>query len=353
VNPTTNRTIPSRVTTPADDGYRMPAEWEPHASTWVAWPSHEELWREHLAPVRAAFARFVGAIAQGEVAEVLVPDEAQEALAREALPEKNVRFHRVPFGDIWLRDTAPLFVVGDTAACASVRFGFNGWGRKYLLEHDDRVAERIAAVAGLPSFSMPFVFEGGAADVDGEGSVLTTRACVLNPNRNGPVGELDVEALLKAALGAEKVLWLGAGLLNDHTDGHVDTVARFVRPGVIVTMEPRGEDDPNREVLLELAREAATLRDARGRKLEVVRLPSPGRVLDGEGRILPASYVNFYIANASVCIPTYGTAWDDEAVDRIGAFFPERRAVGIDARALLTGGGALHCITQQQPRTSA
>jgi agmatine deiminase len=331
----------------------MPAEWAPHAATWVAWPSHEDLWREHLAPVRATFARFVSAIAEGESADVLVPDEVQEALARSALPEKNVRFHRVPFGDIWVRDTAPLFLVGDGRASASVRFDFNGWGRKYLLEHDDRVAECIAAVAGLPSFSMPFVFEGGAADVDGEGSLLTTRSCMLNPNRNGVVAELDVETMFERALGVEKVLWLSGGLLNDHTDGHVDTVARFVRPGVVVAMEPRDRDDPNSGVLRELVREVDALRDARGRRLEVVRIPSPGRVRDGEGRVLPASYVNFYVANASVCVPTYGMPWDDEAVERIGALFPGRRALGIDARALLTGGGALHCITQQQPKPVA
>jgi agmatine deiminase len=353
VNLRSNPTIPSPVTTPRDAGFRMPGEWAPHAATWLAWPSHADLWGEHLVPVQSAFTRLVSAIAEGESAEVLVPDEAQEKLARSALPRRNVRLHRVPFGDIWLRDTAPLFVVGPGSGAATVRFDFNGWGLKYRLEHDDRVAERVAALARLQSFSMPFVFEGGAADVDGEGSVLTTRSCMLNPNRNGVVGELEVEARLQGALGVEKVLWLSGGLVNDHTDGHVDTVTRFVRPGVVVVMEPREGDDPNRGVLQELLREAGALRDARGRKLEVVRVPSPGRVLDGEGRVLPASYVNFYVSNGSVCVPTYGVRWDDEAIESIGALFPGRRVLGIDARALLTGGGALHCITQQQPRVPA
>jgi agmatine deiminase len=336
----------------------MPAEWAPHACTWLAWPSHADLWREHLEPARAAFGRLAAAIAgggDGETVRVLVPDDAQEKLARASLPSRGVAFHRVPFGDIWLRDTAPLFVVNGSRGgeVASVRFGFNGWGGKYVLEHDDRVAERVAALAGVRSFANAFVLEGGAVDVDGEGSALTTRQCMLNANRNGAVTPAVVEAVIRDSLGVERVLWLGEGLQNDHTDGHVDTIVRFVRPGVVVAMEARDADDPNREVLLSLAREVRELADARGRRLELVTVPSPGRVLDEDGRVMPASYVNFYVANASVVVPTYGTRWDDEAVERIGALFPGRRAVGVDARAVLSGGGAFHCITQQQPRGAA
>jgi agmatine deiminase len=340
------------VTAPRDAGFHLPAEWAPHAATWVAWPSHGDLWRENLEPARASFVRLVSAISEGETAEVLVPDEAQEALARQSLPENNVRLHRVPFGDIWLRDTAPLFLVGAAGACASVRFGFNGWGGKYLLEGDERVAERIAAISGHRSFESPFVLEGGAVDVDGEGTLLTTRQCMLNPNRNGMIDEADVEKVLRRSLGVDQVLWLTSGLLNDHTDGHVDTLVRFVRPGLVVAMEARAADDPNRDTLRALAREAALFRDARGRKLDVVSIPSPGRVVDRDRQVMPASYVNFYLTNASVVVPCYGSPWDDEAVEQIGRLFPDRRALGIDARALLTGGGALHCITQQQPRTS-
>jgi len=330
----------------------MPAEWSPHAATWLAWPSDSNLWQQHLCPARAAFARLVAAIAEGETAQVLVPDEAQEARARAMLPGERVRLHRVLFGDIWLRDTAPIFLVGEGGAGASVRFAFNGWGGKYDLAHDDQVAERIAAIAAMVSYREPWVLEGGAVDVDGEGSALTTRQCMLNSNRNGSVDELAVETVLRRSLGVDKVLWLGTGLLNDHTDGHVDTVVRFVRPGVVVAMEPRVADDPNRDALRALLSEADGLRDARGRKIDVVRIPSPGRVLDSAGTIMPASYTNFYVTNASVVVPTYGAPWDDEAVESIGALFPGRRSIGIDARALLTGGGALHCITQQQPRTS-
>jgi agmatine deiminase len=341
------------VTTARDAGFRMPAEWSPHAATWTAWPSHADLWQQHLGPAQEAVARLVAAIAESETAEVLVPDGAQEAVARAALLTQNVRIHRVPFGDIWLRDTAPRFLLGEAGSAAACVFDFNGWGGKYVLEHDDRVAERVAAIAHSKTFRVPFVLEGGAVDVDGEGSALTTRQCLLNRNRNGHIEERDAERVLSQSLGVDRVLWLDSGLLNDHTDGHVDTVARFVRPGAIVAMEPRAADDPNAGTLEALLNAAVSLRDARGRKLEVLRVPSPGRVLDAENRVMPASYVNFCITNTLVIVPTYGAPWDDEAVELIGRCFPGRGAVGIDARSLLTGGGALHCITQQQPRARA
>ncbi len=328
----------------------MAAEWAPHGATWLAWPSHADLWKENLAPAQAAFVRLVEAIADGERAEILVPDEATESVARKALPGRRVRFHRVPFGDIWLRDTGPIFLYGPDGQSASVEFAFNGWGGKYVLEHDDAVAARITERAGCSgAFVMPFVLEGGAVEVDGEGTVLTTRQCLLNPNRNPTLSASEIESAVTEALGCEKVLWLGDGLLNDHTDGHVDTIARFARPGLVVAMEPRSADDPNRAVLGVLLRDLGALVDARGRRLEVARIPSPGRIVDEDGRVLPASYVNFYVANASVVVPTYGCPFDSEAVERIGALFPGRRTIGVDARAILAGGGAFHCITQQQP----
>ncbi len=323
----------------------MPAEWEPHESTWVAWPSHADLWQDNLAPARLAFARLVARIADGERVDVLVPDAAQEQAARDALPDGDrIVFHRVPFGDIWLRDTAPIFLRGPGGAVRPVRFGFNGWGGKYVLPHDDEVSGQIAGRAGGTGFETPWILEGGAVDVDGRGTLLTTRQCLLNPNRNGTRSEWELEALLREFLGAERVLWLGEGLVNDHTDGHVDTIVRFVRPGVVVAMEPRASDDPNRDVL------RALVREAEGHGLDVVRIPSPGRIVDATGRVMPASYVNFYVANASVIVPTYASSFDDEAVERIGELFPGRRTVGFDACAVLTGGGAFHCITQQQPR---
>jgi agmatine deiminase len=330
--------------------FLQPAEWEPHAACWVAWPSAEDLWLENLAPARRAWVAMARAIAEGEALEVLVPDAAQERAARDALAGVDARFHRVPFGDIWLRDTAPIFVRDASGRVATARFGFNGWGGKYVLEHDDEVAAKVAAIAALPAHTAPWILEGGSIDVDGEGTCLTTRQCLLNPNRNPGMDARAIEEGLGAMLGIRKTIWLGDGLLNDHTDGHVDNVARFVAPGVAVCMEARSADDPNRDALDAIARELAAGTDAAGRKLEVVRIPSPGRVLGEDERVVPASFANFYIANRAVVVPTYDTQWDDEVVARIGALFPGRRAVGVPAKAILSGGGAFHCITQQQPR---
>jgi agmatine deiminase len=339
--------------TPREAGFHMPAEWAPHEATWLAWPSHPELWGEHLEPARAAVVRLAQAVAAGERVEMLTLDAAGEASARRAIGSERVAFHRVPFGDIWLRDTAPLFLVNDHGAVASVRFSFNGWGGKYVLEHDALVAERIAALRSCArAFAMPFVLEGGAVEIDGEGTVLTTRQCMLRGQRNDAMSERDIERALCEALGCQKVLWLEDGLRNDHTDGHVDTLARFVRPGVVVAMESRAPDDPNRNVLLALLRDLDAMVDAHGRRLEVVRIPSPGLVADAAGRVMPASFANFYVANACVVVPTYGSRFDDEAVSRIGGLFPGRAVVAVDARSVLSGGGAFHCITQQQPITA-
>jgi agmatine deiminase len=327
----------------------QPAEWEPHAACWVAWPSAEDLWLENLGPARQAWVAMARAIGVGEPLDVLVPDAARERQARDALAGTDARFHHVPFGDIWLRDTAPIFVRGPGGTIATARFGFNGWGGKYVLEHDDEVAAKVAAIVGLRELAAPWILEGGSLDVDGQGTCLTTKQCLLNPNRNPGMDLGAIERELARTLGVEKTIWLGDGLLNDHTDGHVDNVARFVAPGVALCMEARSAEDPNREALDAIARELAASTDARGRKLEVVRIPSPGRVEDEDGRIVPASFANFYIGNRAVVVPTYDTVWDDEVVAKIGSLFPGRRAVGVPARAILTGGGAFHCITQQQP----
>ena len=341
--------------------YRQPAEWTPHAATWVAWPSAENLWQEHLPAARASFTLMCAALAdvdpvkntpRGEVLRVLVPDEAGEVLARAALGPLGATFHRAPFGDIWLRDTGPIFVEAD-GRVAAARFGFNGWGKKYVLDHDGDVSARIAELAGHPSQVYPLVLEGGSVEVDGEGTLLTTRQCLKNPNRNPALDAPAIEKALLGALGAEKVLWLNDGLVNDHTDGHVDTIARFVRPGVVVCMHAASDGDPNARVLAEIRGSLEGMTDARGRRLEVVAIPSPGRILSQDGAVLPASYVNFYIGNTVVVVPTYGSPSDDAAVRAIAALFPGRRTVGIEARGILTGGGAFHCITQQEPAASA
>jgi agmatine deiminase len=345
-------------TTPRAAGFRQPAEWERHEAVWLAWPSHEDLWGDALAPVRAAFASFAAAIAdvspedgrpRGERLEILVPDEANEALARAALAGLGARFHRIPFGDIWLRDTAPVFLKGRNGETASVSFAFNGWGGKYVLPHDDSVSSRVADTASLPSFIFDWVLEGGSVDVDGEGTCLTTRQCLLNPNRNPGMTIEAIEAGLQEALGVTTVLWLGDGLLNDHTDGHVDTIARFVAPGVVVCMRPAGGSDPNARALLAIDADLCSFWDARGRRLKVVEVPSPGLVTGGDGLPMPASYVNFYVANTTVIVPAYGVPDDEPTRAAIAKLFPTRRTVSLPAKRLLEGGGAFHCISQQEP----
>jgi agmatine deiminase len=345
------------VPTPAAEGFAQPAEWERHESVWLAWPSHADLWQEALEPVRDAFVGFVRAIAdpdpgsgtpRGERIDLLVPDEENEGLARRCLEALPVRFHRIPFGDIWLRDTAPVFARNREGRVAAISFGFNGWGGKYVLPADDALSARVAGASGLKTWRLPIVLEGGSVEVDGEGTCLTTRQCLLNPNRNPGLGSDELEEHLHRGLGVRTVLWLGDGLLHDHTDGHVDTIARFVAPGRVVCMAPSG-DDPNREALETIRRDLAGMRDAKGRRLEVATIPSPGRVTGSDGMLMPASYVNFYVANTTVVVPQYGVPGDEEALRLVGELFPQRRAVGLPARDLLEGGGAFHCISQQQP----
>lgn len=332
----------------------MPAEWARHDACWLAWPYNED-WADNLEPARREVAALARAIAAaGERAHLLVADDACEASARAALGASGEEDHgvdlvRLAYGDIWMRDTGPIFVANDAGERAAACFRWNGWGEKYVYAHDDTVGRAIVARLGVPLFASDFVLEGGGIEVDGEGTCLTTRQCLSNPNRNGDASQADVERALRDGLGVETILWLDEGLANDHTDGHIDTLARFVAPGVVVCMRPTGDDDPNADVLRTIARDLARMKDRAGRALEVVTIPSPGRVVGADGRVLPASYANYYVANDAVIVPTYGVQADDDAVAAIGALFPGRRAVGLSARAIVTGGGAFHCITQQEP----
>ena len=230
-----------------------------------------------------------------------------------------------------------------------VRFQFDGWGGKYLMDGDSEVAARVIAKVGVRGAAFDFVLEGGAVEVDGEATVLTTRQCLLGGARNPGLDQAALEARLRWALGAERVVWLDRGLANDHTDGHIDTLARFVMPGVVACMEPAA-DDPNRDALAGILDDLDAARSARGTRLEIVTVPSPGAVEDAAGNLMPASYMNFYIANSTVVVPTYGVAADDAAVSAIAAMFPTRRAVAVPGKPVVVGGGAFHCSTQQQPR---
>lgn len=336
----------------------QPAEWSNHEACWLAWPSAGDLWESDLAPAQAEFAALCRAISgvdypsasrPAETLEILVPDEAAQAQAAVALKGLPVRFHRIPFGDIWLRDTGPIFLTDGRGALKAAKFRFNGWGEKYVLPHDSEVSAAITKAGDFPGAGFDWVLEGGSVEVDGEGTCLTTKQCLMNPNRNPGLSAAQIEKGLKDALGVEKILWLDEGLLNDHTDGHIDTIARFIAPSIVLCMHAGSPDDPNAAVLKRIQTQLEGMADARGRKLKVVTIPSPGKVVDEEGEIMPASYVNFYISNRTVVVPTYGVSNDAAAVKAIADQFPGRKTLGLSAKAILSGGGAFHCITQQQP----
>jgi len=316
-------------------------EWAPHEAVWIGFPSDLSLWGDDLAPAQAevaAFAQAVHAGGAGEAVWLVAADEKAAAAARKRAPFAKVIVE--PFGDIWLRDTGAI-VRGTGASRHAAGFGFNGWGGKYDLAGDDSIGERLARAAGLPYAKADWILEGGAIDGDGSGTVITTEQCLLNPNRNPQLDRADVEARLIGNLGFERVVWLGEGLAQDHTDGHVDNLARFIAPGRVAIPFGVG-DDPNTKIYSDAA---ARLRAAR---LDVVNLPSPGRVERGI-ELIPASYMNFYIGNAAVVVPQYGAPNDEAAVAVVQALFPGRSAVGLRADHVLTGGGSFHCISQQVP----
>lgn len=326
----------------------IPAEWAPHRAMWLGFPSHGELWQEDLEPAQdevADLARALAGPGEERVRLLVCGDEAEKAARKRLDGVSGIEIVRGLFGDIWLRDTGPIFREDGKA----IGFRFNGWGGKYELEGDDQVAAQIAAASGAPLVANDFILEGGAVDHDGWGTLLTTRQCVLNANRNPGWDEATAEAALTAALGARKTLWLGDGLRNDHTDGHVDNLARFVAPGIVASPIAWGKGDPNAQLYDETARMLSQMTDVRGAQIQVMRIPSPGWI-DGDDGPSPASHMNFIIANGAVIVPTY----DDEkagafAVDAVRSLFPERKAIGLSSKAILTGGGSFHCITQQEP----
>jgi agmatine deiminase len=328
----------------------VPPEWAPQQAIWTAWPASAEEWNGDLESPRGEVAALVRALHPSNRVRLLVAGAEAEESARAAI---GGAAELVParYGDIWLRDTGPIFAQTPDGAVA-LRFKTNGWGGKFELPDDAIVGDEIARLAATPVRSFDFVLEGGAVEHDGEGTILATRESLLNANRNG-WSEGQAEAALRQAFGARKIVWLERGLRNDHTDGHIDVLARFVGPARVVCQSPCGADDPNADILEEITRTLESATDASGRRIEIIRVPSPGLVVNELGEVAPASHMNFVIANGVVAVPVYGTPSGVCAVEALRAVFPGREVVGLPSRGILgagsAGGGSFHCMTREEP----
>ncbi|HEY1373688.1 MAG TPA: agmatine deiminase family protein [Candidatus Binatia bacterium] len=346
----------STAKSPKQLGYRMPAEWAPHEATWLSWPHNLDTWPEEIEAVKDIWTQMVRALSGGEKVRLLVDNaaEKQEAtarIARTGARMENVELIEIPTVDVWMRDYGPTFVT--RAGAAPLAFNdwiFNGWGNKYeSYVDDDVVAKAIARLLSVPVFAHDVVLEGGSIEVNGAGICLTTEQCLLNPNRNPHLRRGDIDDLLKDSLGVEQVLWLGDGIVGDDTDGHIDDIARFVDAKTIVCAVEDDPRDENYRPLQENYERLQGAKDQRDAKIDIVKLPMPGPVA-WRGARLPASYANFYIANETVLVPTYDHPNDRRALGLLGDIFPGRTIVAIPSAPLVIGLGAIHCVTQQQPR---
>jgi agmatine deiminase len=340
-------------------GYRMPAEWEPHAATWLTWPRPEGIsFPGHYETIPPVYAGLIRHLAEGEEVNINVWHAEMEAsvrqiLAKEGTPLERVRFHHFPAYEPWCRDHGPIFLVREKEGRrerAVVDWGYNAWGGKYPpFDLDDAVPRHVAKLRQLPLFTPGIVMEGGALEVNGRGTLLTTTACLLNPNRNPHLGKIEIENHLRDFLGVDQVLWLGEGIAGDDTDGHIDDLTRFINPTTLVTVVEEDPADANYAILQDNLQRLGHFRDVDGKKFRIIPLPMPEKI-EREGQRLPASYANFYIANRLVIVPTYRDKKNDKAaLEILQREFPSRRVIGVDSTALIWGLGSFHCITQQEP----
>lgn len=339
-----------RPGSPAALGYRMPAEWEPHAATWLAWPHNPDTWPGKFEPIPAVWAKLVRTLSAHEPVRILA---GREAVMREAqshvgnLP--NVTLLDIPTNDCWTRDYGPTFLVGNGLPPALVDWRYNAWGGKYPpFENDNQVPEILARQLERKRFAPDIVMEGGAVEVNGRGTLLTSEQCLLNPNRNPTLSREEIELHLCDYLGAVHILWLKEGIAGDDTDGHIDELARFVNPRTVVAALEEDPADANYESLRENFRRLESFTDQGGRPLEVIALPMPRPIYYNRQR-LPACYANFYIANGVVIVPQFDDPSDQRAMEILRPLFPGRKVVGLSAIDLAWGLGAFHCITQQEP----
>lgn len=335
--------------TPASLGYRMPAEWERHEATWLSWPKDPNTFPPDILPkVEEAFVSIVDALGKGEEVRILVDDsKTKDRVERMLDPEGAVSFQTIKTVDVWVRDYGPTCVRGKDVAL--VKWRFNAWGNKYEdLLPDEGAGDKLASSTGLRVFRPGVVLEGGSIDANGNGTIMTTEQCLLNPNRNPALDREALEKVLEANLGVSNFLWLKKGIEGDDTDGHIDDIARFVGPGKVAIAEESRGDDKNAQALEENRRLLESSTDERGRALELLAIPMPRRLGSADGR-LPASHLNFYIGNVVVLVPTFGGESDKAALKALRSAFPEKDVVGVDCRALVYGLGTVHCVTQQVP----
>jgi agmatine deiminase len=345
--------------TPKALGYRMPAEWEPHAATWLTWPRPEGIsFPGHYETIPPVYAELIRHLTEGEEVNINVWDKKMEDSVRQTLTKEGtslerVRFHHFPAYEPWCRDHGPIFLAREKDGRrerAIVDWGYNAWGGKYPpCDLDDAIPQHVAKLRDLPLFSPGIVMEGGSLEVNGRGTVLTTTSCLLNPNRNPHLGKLEIGKYLCDYLGVEQVLWLGEGIIGDDTDGHIDDLTRFINPSTLVTVVEEDPADANYALLQENLKMLEHFRDVEGKKFRLITLPMPG-LIEREGQRLPASYANFYIANRLVIVPTFRQKKADRlAIEILQKEFPSRQVIGVDSSELIWGLGSFHCITQQEP----
>ena len=351
--------MPSASPTPASLGFRMPAEWEPHAATWLSWPHKEASWPGYFEPIPAIWVAMTRALVPHERVNILVNDATMrravgDQLRAAGVPLDRITVHEIRTDDAWARDHGPTFVTrsaGGRTELAAVDWIYNAWGGKYPpWDNDNAVPQQIATQIGIRRFEPGIVLEGGSIDVNGRGTLLTTEACLLNPNRNPELAREQIEQYLRDYLGVRHILWLGDGIVGDDTDGHIDDLARFVDPLTVVTVLETDPHDENYDRLQANYARLRTMTDQDGRPLRIVTLPMPAPVYCEDQR-LPASYANFYIANGVVLVPVFDDPNDAPALEILQGLFPSRRVVGIEAREMVWGLGACHCVTQQEPLT--
>jgi agmatine deiminase len=344
--------------TPTQLGYRMPAEWEPHAATWLTWPRPDGISfpdkYDTVPPVYAELIRHLTAVEEVNINvwNAEMEQWVRELLTRHKTPLERVRFHHFPAYEPWCRDHGPIFLVRERNGQrerAIVDWAYNSWGGKYPpFDLDDAIPQHVARLRGLSLFSPGMILEGGSIEVNGGGTLITTEACLLNPNRNPQLNKTQIEQFLKDFLGVSNVLWLGEGIVGDDTDGHVDDLTRFITPTTVVTIVESDPADDNYQILQDNLTRLRLMRDEQGQLLRIVELPMPG-VIEHRGQRLPASYANFYMANGIVLVPTYRHSNDDKAIQILQRELPNHRVIGIDSTELIWGLGSFHCITQQEP----